>query len=376
MSTDVLNSFFNPNVEQFKQEEKKSDEFKPSPKAGRAGVYQALVRFLPNPADPSNKSIVSKWTCYLTNPITNSGMTIDCYSSVGKPDIIKDMFFKLRNSESEVDKEKSKAFSSRQRFATLVQVLACDSHPELVNRILVWRFGQKVYQKIYDELNPSYADPINPYDMINGRPFLVKVVEVSGYPNFDQCKFMNISDKTSKAMKIIVKNRMGQEQVVPVTSELIANEKGRELVFNYLKDNAPSLDPYEFNEWDQTTQEFVTSVIKLYTEGYQKPETVSFSDMMNQQKAAPAKQPVQTMPQAAPQQKSKPAEPLAGLELGLSETALDTPATDTDFDVSDIDVDALINNAAPTTGNKGSEDSGNPNSPINLDDVLNGAFLV
>ena len=144
--SDILDDLFNasPTIE---VEQQAITEFKPAAKKGHGQIYEAVIRFLPNPEDPTNKSIVSKNTVFLKNPLTNSQMEIDAPSTIGQPDPLQDTFFKLRNSDNPILKENSKNFSRRQRYASLIQVLDCKSEPALVGKILVWRYGIKIHEK-------------------------------------------------------------------------------------------------------------------------------------------------------------------------------------------------------------------------------------
>ena len=77
-------------------------EFKPSAKKGQNGTYQAIIKFLPNPDDPNNKTLLTKYTCWLTHPTTNTRKEIDCPSSIGEQDPLQTTFFNLRNSSNPI----------------------------------------------------------------------------------------------------------------------------------------------------------------------------------------------------------------------------------------------------------------------------------
>jgi len=251
------------------QVNKVSDEFHPSPKNSKNGVYEAVVRFLPNPDDPANKSVLRKNVAFLTNPITNESKLVDCPSTVGKPDPIVNTFFTLRKSNSAVKQEQSKMFSRRQRYASLVQVLKCTTNPDLENRILIWNYGIKIYQKLQNEMAPAIGDPRNPFDVLNGRAFLVKVKEVGGFSNYDDCQFVDV-DKSVSAFRIET-----SKGFIPVTQELIASEKGRNAIVTYLKEHMPDTTPYEYHEWDEQTEQFVSQVIKMYIDPNYVPSSAT-----------------------------------------------------------------------------------------------------
>lgn len=259
---EIINDIFNTTPIVTQPEQSVITEFRPAAKKGQAGVYKAVVRFLPNPKDPQNKSIISKYTAFLKNPLTQASMEVDCPSTVGQPDIIQNTFFALRNSNNAVLQENSKQFSRKQRYASLVQVISCDSEPSLVNRILVWRYGFKIYEKLQAEMNPPMGQPRNPFHPITGRPFSVVVKEVGGYNNFDACSFFDVAAPDG-AMRIEVEDKNGQMQWYSVTEKLIATPNGRKLVNDYLMKTAPDLSQYEYKPWTQEITDFVNSCVNI-----------------------------------------------------------------------------------------------------------------
>lgn len=367
MSTVNLDDLFNatPTIE---QEQQVITEFKPAAKKGQGQVYEAVVRFIPNPEDPSNKSIVSKNTVFLKNPITNAQMEIDAPSTVGQPDPLQDTFFALRNSENPVLKENSKHFSRRQRYASLVQILNCKSEPALEGKILVWRYGIKVHEKIYNEMNPTFGTPRNPFNMFQGRPFYVKCKLVSGFNNFDDSQFIDIQNPSDAAMRIKIKNKKGEEVWTPITQQVVTdNPKVKEVIFNYLKENCPSLEPFEYHAWTPEIQTFVDTCIKVYSNPQMSMQVATgqmqSNPYMNQPAMTPQAQPTQSVQQTQPQQ-------TVGLQMGLNEMpAQTTPggfAASTIPGVDSGELDSLLNaGSAPAPGP-------NPTSGLNLDDVLSG----
>lgn len=368
MATDVLNDLFNPQVKA-ETEQGNVTEFKPSAKKGQAGVYSAIIRFIPNPNDPSNKSIIQKYTTTILNPITNSWRTIDNPSTIGAPDPLVDTFFRFRNSKNAAEQEKSKQFSRRKSFASLVQIIKCDSEPALTNKILVWRYGQKIYDKIVNEMNPPMGDPRNPFDPIHGRLFQVKVVEVSGFNNYDQSQFFDLAGQNG--MRITV-----NDQTVIVDEKFATNEKGRQLVLKYLQDNCPDMSLYEFHPWDEETSKFVDNMIQLYTTGgitgqTASQATASLSDMLTKQNNN-----VQTATPKVEQIGSGISGVATdlGLQLGLNSVSSETPASPKlDVGIDESELDAILNsNSSGNSSSKGSEDSIGLGS---LDDILNGNML-
>ena len=359
--SDILDDLFNasPTIE---VEPQVITEFKPAAKKGQGQVYEAVIRFIPNPEDPANKSIVSKNTVFLKNPLTNAQMEVDAPSTIGQPDPLQDTFFKLRNSDNPVLKENSKNFSRRQRYASLIQVLDCKSEPALVGKILVWRYGIKIHEKIYNEMNPPMGTPRNPFNMFNGRPLYVKCKLVSGFNNFDDSVFVDI-DQNQGALKILIKNSKGQEIWQPITQEVVtAKPKVKELVLNYLKENCPSLKPYEYQPWTQEVTDFVNTCIQIYSNTQTSMQVATGQIQQTPYMSQPA-----MTPQVV---QSAPVQPAPGLQMGTDAKDMNQ-TTPGGFNASNIpglnngEIDDIINQGMPAP-------QANPTNGLSLDDVLNG----
>jgi hypothetical protein len=227
------------------------EEYQPSAAKGKNKVYQSVVRFIPWHVDPK-KSIMEKWTCWLVDPLTTKGKFIDCPSSIGKPSPLQDMYWKLKKSESVQQQKAADIFSRRHAFASLVQVIKDDNQPELEGKILVWRYGKKVWDKINGELKPLIGDPHNPFDLIRGKLFALVVTEVSGFNNYDQSKFLD------KSVGLCMINDAGK--LTPITDK---SDKGK--VLEFLKESSPDLNKFGFKEWDADTHDYVNTVITQIT---------------------------------------------------------------------------------------------------------------
>ena len=369
---DLLDELFNaaPTIQ---VEQQQIIEWKPAAKKGQGQVYDAVIRFIPNPEDPSNKSIVSKNTVFLKNPLTNAQMEVDCPSTIGQPDILQDTFFALRNSENPVLKENSKHFSRRQRYASLVQILSCKSEPQLVGKILVWRYGIKIHEKIYNEMNPPMGTPRNPFNMFVGRPFYVKCKLVSNFNNFDDSQFIDLQPADG-ALRIQVKNAQGQETWQPITQQVIeSNPDIKPTILTYLKENCPSLEPYEYHAWTQETTNFVNSCIKIYTNPQASMQAATGMQPAAMSTANPYMQPAM-QPQVSPGIPANPipSAPATGLEMGSDATSMNQ-TTPGGFNAANIpgvgtgELDSILNAGAPAPSAHT-----NPAAGMSLDDVLGG----
>lgn len=368
-----FDSFFNAKPVVQEQQPTQLTEFRPNPKKGQNGVFEAVIRFLPNPKDPANKSIITKYCAYLTHPVSQVKMNIDCPSTIGQQDPIQNTFFALRNSANPVLQENSKQFSRRQQCASLVQVISCKSDPSLVNKILVWKYGTKILEKIDAEMNPPMGSGRNPFNLFSGRPFSIQVKEVGGFPNYDTCQFFDLATEQS-GMRIITTNAQGQPQVSVVTTATIATEQGKAAVFNYLKENAPDTDKYEYHHWTTEETEFVNECIRIYSNPQATIQAMSAAQNPGAPQVASQPMAAQTAKAAVqlPQMPSQVAQatapttptPQFGLDgIGVAQTS---PAG---FQPTGVPgVDDLLNQAPQQT-------NAAPTMALDLNDVLNGQIL-
>jgi hypothetical protein len=245
-------ALFTPNVEIKEATSKNADEYQPSADKGSNGVYQAIIRLIPWWQDPTHGSIQEKWTSWLVDPITQRGRLIDCPSSIGKPSPLQDMYWKLKKSDNVSMQTKADVFSRRHSFASLIQVIKDKQNPELDGKILVYRYGVKLWEKINAELKPLIGEKHDPFDLINGKPFGLVITKVSGYNNYDQSKF--ISDHPIPLC--IPKDG----KLIPITEKSDKKE-----VFEWVKEKSPDLSKYAYQEWNQEIHEYVNHVISAVT---------------------------------------------------------------------------------------------------------------
>lgn len=301
-----LNDIFNLSVDDFKSEEKRETTlYKPDANSGRDGVYKSVVRFLPWHENPK-KSVMQKWSCWLTNPLTEESKMVDCPSSVGRKSILQDMFWKLKKSESVAEQKLSENFSRRQVFASLIQVVKDDNRPELVGKIMIWKYGIKIHNKIQQEMKPEFGKPHIPFDLFEGKPFLVHITKVAGFNNYDNCRFL--------------------DEKLPITidgNKMEKNQEDLEKIMTFLK-TSPDLNTFDFREWDDDINNFVNDVIRNTVPGGRMIAEVEKSNRETV-KAAPQK--ISAEPTVASSAKSD--------EFALPElSSSDDLNLDSDFDKS------------------------------------------
>lgn len=310
-----FDDLFNLPLDDFKEEKKEVKNFErynPQAKDGEGNVYTAVVRFLPWFKDPNNNER-GKRVCWLENLATGDKRYVDCGKEIGQKDVITDLFFKLKKSESAKDQELSKMFKTTQKYASLIQVVKDKQHPELEGKIMVWQYGITIHDKIEEMKHPEYGKPCNPRDLFNGRPMQVKVVLKAGFNNFDNCSFLNDS--------------------LPITidgEEMEPTAECKKKIFEWLQTNSPDLDKYGVQPWDKETEDFVKGAIAAAIPG----ERI----MSDIQTSAPKK--VET---AAPKKETKKAEDefMEAPKKAKKDEDSDLDIDDINFDEDDLDGEDL-----------------------------------
>lgn len=221
-----------------------NDVYKPTADQGKDGTYKALIRFVPNPANPRN-SLVKKYVHWLTDA-SGEGKLVDSPTSIGEKCPIADAFFKLRKSDSAVDRKMSEKLKRREQYYALIKVIKDPQFPENDGTYKIFKFGYKIKEKIDEELKPAFGEPTQVFDLFEGKNFELIITRQGDFNNYDKSKFsasrtaINIDGKTAEKTK---------EVMSTIKAEL---------------DKAPSLEPYEYKPWDNEARDFVNSILRQY----------------------------------------------------------------------------------------------------------------
>ena len=244
------------------QGESNRELYSPSYKNGKGGVYSAIIRFVPFFQDP-NKSTISKWQSYVKNPITKVGRTLDNFSDINHPSQITNMYFRFKNTNVQTFVDYANEYlRSNQYHFSLVQIISDEQNPSLNNKIMVFRYGKTIYDKMQAELNPTIPGQygINPFDPIHGRFFHLVVKEKSNFNNYDGSQFFDLNQEGRIiAPGIRYADAAGNWGVA--TDQMDENQ--RHILFDYVSKNSPDLSKYNYREWSQEDRDFVTSVLEI-----------------------------------------------------------------------------------------------------------------
>jgi hypothetical protein len=221
-----------------------NEVYKPTADDGKDGTYKALVRFVPNPENPRN-SLIQKYVHWMTNS-SGDGKLVDSPSTIGEKCPIADVFWKLRKSDSAVDRKASEKLKRRQQYYALIKIIKDPQNPDLEGTYKVFKFGYKIKEKIDAELKPDFGEPTQVFDLFEGKNFELIITRQGDFNNYDKSKFS--ASKSAIIMGDAPAER-NKETMTAIKAEL---------------DTAPSLKGYDYQAWDEETRTFVNDVLRMY----------------------------------------------------------------------------------------------------------------
>lgn len=244
---------FNPQVTI--EEPAQSEVYKVSAKNGKNGVYKSVIRFIPYITNPTS-SYVYKKVSWVKNPVTKKGMYVDDPKTIGEESPVSKMFFTLYGTNNEAYKKYAKEYlSTSDQYASIVQIIQDENHPEYVGQLKVFTYGKKIFEKIKGQLHPEsqMIEANNPFDPIHGRYFFINCESKSGFNNFDKSMFI---DSNGSKSGMLIPTQNGSYAVVDDTTD-----KGA--IVNFLKENSPSLEKYKFTPWTEAQTNHVMDVLSV-----------------------------------------------------------------------------------------------------------------
>jgi hypothetical protein len=159
------------------------------PTVDKAGNGYAVLRFLPAP-DGEDLPWVRYWDHGFKGP-TGLWYIENSLTSIGQPDPVSEMNSRLWNSGSEDDKAIVRERKRRLHYVANVYVISDSGNPANDGKVMLFKFGKKIFEKIMDVMQPAFQDekPINPFDLWAGADFKLKIRNLEGYRNYDKSEF-------------------------------------------------------------------------------------------------------------------------------------------------------------------------------------------
>lgn len=160
----------------------------------KSGAGYAVIRFLPGKTDDDVPFV----------KVYNHGFQGDngkwfienCPTTIGQECPACAANSVLWNSGRESDKEIVRKRKRRVSYVANILVVQDSKNPENEGKVLMFKFGQKIFDKLVDKLQPQFEDeqPMNPFDPVEGANFKLKIRKVEGYSNYDKSEFDEASE--------------------------------------------------------------------------------------------------------------------------------------------------------------------------------------
>ena len=171
--------------------EKKSyvDERLWKPQVDKSGNGYAVLRFLPA-IEGEEMPWVRVWNHAFQGP-TGQWYIENSLTTLNQKDPVSEYNSQLWNSGVESDKEIARKQKRKLQYFANVYIVEDTMNPENTGKVMLYRFGKKIFDKLMEAMQPEFADetPINPFDMWEGANFKLKIRKVDGYWNYDKSEF-------------------------------------------------------------------------------------------------------------------------------------------------------------------------------------------
>ena len=167
------------------------------PTQGVDGNGSAIIRFLP-PKDGEEHAIVHYFKYQFKWPKTNKYYYERSLSSLGLPDPVADYKKQLREDGQE---ELSKKMNRSAKYISNILVVKDPGNPENEGKVFLYEYGKQVYDKIKVAMTPDEdtgREAFNPFDLWEGKNFVLKVKKKSEFPNYEDSTFQEKSGPIGK----------------------------------------------------------------------------------------------------------------------------------------------------------------------------------
>ena len=172
------------------------------PTVDKVGNGYAVIRFLPA-AEGNDLPWVRYWDHGFKGP-TGLWYIERSLTSIGQPDPVGELNSKLWNSGVDADKEIARDRKRRLHYVSNVLVVSDPANPDNEGKVFMYQFGKKIFDKIMDLMQPTFADekPVNPFDFWEGADFKLKIRQVEGYRNYDKSEFASPAPLSDDDIKL------------------------------------------------------------------------------------------------------------------------------------------------------------------------------
>ena len=204
-----------------------------SPKQDKAGNAEAIIRFLPQ-KDIEKAPAVKIFNHFFKE--RGQWFIEKCPTTIGKECPVCDYVKPLWDE----DEDLARKYCRSTQYIANILVVKDPSNPENEGKVMLFRYGKKIQDKIMDKVAPEsdLDEPVQIYDLWNGCNFKFKLKKVSGFNNYDSSEFY------------------GKETAIADTDEEI------EEIYNQIYDLDEFTDEKEFKKYEVIEKKFLTVIGK------------------------------------------------------------------------------------------------------------------
>ena len=194
---------------------KQVDERFWKPEVDASGNGYAVIRFLPAPegetvpwAKVYSHAFQGVGGWYIENSLT----------TLGQKDPVSEYNSMLWNNGTDAGKDAARKQKRKLTYIANVYVVKDPANPENEGKVMLYKFGKKIFDKITAAMQPEFEDEeaIDPFDFWQGANFKLKAKNVAGYRNYDSSEFAAQSAllDDDDAMEAIWKKQFSLEEFV------------------------------------------------------------------------------------------------------------------------------------------------------------------
>lgn len=187
--------------------------------------------------------------------LDNFGQKRDCKLSK--------LYWTLQDSKNALMVERAQGLKKYTNYYSYALVLEDEQQPELVGKIVIFRYGSTIMNKIQSEKQGDITgESCNVFNLDNGKDLVYMVRMKDKQPDYSNCSFrpnpspISIFDKEKETFKKVPLDENGK---IPA--------KFREIIKNFLLDREHEIDTYAPRELSEEQKEKIERVIEYMTTG-------------------------------------------------------------------------------------------------------------
>lgn len=214
------------------------------------GNGSAVIRFMPGQTDDDVpfvkiythgfKSQSGKW--FIDNCLTT--IDLDCPVCVANS-----------VNYNTMSKDDARKMGMNRKVSYIARVLVVEDKktPSNEGKVFLYKFGQKIFDKIVDKLQPEFADDkvCNIFDLKTGADFKLKIRKVDDQTNYDKSEFSDPSECDADVFKQFTPDNNIQKFTNPSHYKTAAQLTAR---LNIVLGKAASKDKSDEEEFDQVAK--------------------------------------------------------------------------------------------------------------------------